>query len=51
MSMPMRGTRTCATFLALISKKNNPGSFDEFKSISISNCIYKMLEKILAGRL
>ena len=40
-----------STFLALIPKKQNPSSFEEFKPISCCNVVYKIIEKIIAQRL
>jgi hypothetical protein len=39
-----------ATFLALISKKDKLESFNEFRSISLCNCLYKIISKVLAIR-
>jgi hypothetical protein len=39
------------TFIALIPKIDNPSSFDNFKPISLCNCIYKIILKIIARRL
>jgi len=36
-----------ATFLALILKRDKPKSFNEFKPISLSKCIYKIMARIL----
>jgi hypothetical protein len=36
------------TFIALIPKSDEPCSFDEFIPISLCNCIYKIVEKIIA---
>jgi hypothetical protein len=40
-----------STFLALIPKKDEPLSFEEFRPISLCNCIYKIVAKIIARRL
>ena len=37
-------------FIALIPKVGKPVSFDDFKPISLCNCIYKMISKALAIR-
>jgi len=40
-----------ATFLALIPKSDLPGSFDEFRPISLCTCVYKITAKVIASRL
>jgi hypothetical protein len=40
-----------ATFLALIPKKDYPESFDGFRPISLCNCLYKIIAKVIATRL
>jgi len=39
-----------SNFIALIQKSANPSSFKEFKPISLCNCIYKIIAKIIARR-
>jgi hypothetical protein len=39
-----------ATFIALIPKLDNPSTFEEFKPISLCKCIYKIVVKIIVGR-
>jgi hypothetical protein len=36
------------TFIPLIPKSNSPQSFEEFRLISLCNCIYKIVAKVLA---
>jgi hypothetical protein len=44
--------RNCNTnFIALIPKTNCPNSFKEFRLISLCNCLYKVISKILSTRL
>eukprot|EP00253_Pinus_taeda_P016357 PITA_16357 len=40
-----------STFLALIPKKDDPENFEDFRSISLCNCIYKIIAKVIAIRI
>jgi hypothetical protein len=40
-----------ATTLALIQKKHNLASFDDFRPISLCNSIYKIIFEVIAQRL
>ena len=38
-------------FLALIPKKDKPWTFADFRPISLCNLLYKLIAKVIAGRL
>lgn len=40
-----------STFIALIPQIDDPQSFNDFSHISLFNCIYKIISKIIANRL
>ena len=40
-----------STFLSLIPKTNDPSSFEESRPISLCNCIYKTIAKIIVFHL
>ena len=40
-----------STFIALIPKSDNARSLNDFRPISLCNCIYKVISKIIARRL
>lgn len=41
----------CASFMAFIPKNSSPQGLHEYRPISLIGCLYKMLAKVLAGRL
>jgi hypothetical protein len=40
-----------STFISLILKKDNPYTLDDFRTISLCNCIYTIISKVIARRL
>ena len=40
-----------STFLALIPKKDKPRTFADFRPISLCNLLYKLIAKVIAGRI
>jgi len=40
-----------STFIALIPKTDSPASSDDFRPISLCNCLYKIISKIIANRI
>ena len=39
------------TYITIVPKTNNPTKMTEFRLISLSNVIYKLISKVLANRL
>lgn len=40
-----------STFIALIPKVDKPSTFDDFRPISLCNCLYKIILKVIRKRL
>jgi hypothetical protein len=40
-----------AMFIALILEKNDPKTFNDYKPVSLCNCVYKIIPKILANKI
>ena len=42
---------TNSTFITLVPKKDQPKRMKDFRPISLVTCLYKVIAKVLAGRL
>lgn len=40
-----------STFIALITKSDHPSGFQDYRPISLCNCIYKIISKIIANQI
>lgn len=40
-----------STFIALIPKVEKPEAFDDFRTISLCNCLYNIISKVISRRL
>jgi len=49
--MKIQSSSTTLQNIALIPKTDKPGSYDEFRSISLCHCVYKIISKVIAVRL
>jgi len=40
-----------ANFISLVPKTDNPSSFEDFEPISLCNCLYKIISKVISRKL
>ena len=40
-----------ASFITMVPKRENPSTLNEYRTISLVSCVYKVISKILANRL